>query len=154
MTTNKQHQFKSDFNIATPIKLASNETYPLTEFIPATGSVEELALAAYLSSLADPSAKGKTLAMAAKNKIKKICLPNHYSLISASPNSNLSGINYKETKLREGTMESIEKWIRHVGGHIQSQVRQMVEQIKASGDQAIVIASQKIVLGIVIIKAR
>jgi len=122
-------------------------------FIPTTGSEEELALAAYLASLADPSRQGKLLSKAAFKKIGPIQLPSHFDLISASPASDLSGVDLKHSKFREGTLESIEKWIRKVGGHIHSQVHIVVRQIVGRGDRAIVIASEKIVLGVVILKA-
>ena len=122
-------------------------------FIPTFGSEEELAHAAYLASLADPSRQGKRLAQAAQLKIGPVQLPRHYDLVSASPVSDLSGVNLGQTKFREGSFESIEKWIRKIGGHIHCQVRKLIMQIAEQGDSAVVIASEKMVLGVVILKA-
>lgn len=121
-------------------------------FIPTIGSEEELAHAAYLASLADPSTQGKQLSKAAIRKIGSVQLPSHFNLVSASPISDLSGVDLRDSKFREGTLESVEKWIRNVGGHIHSQVHTVVRQIVGRGDRAIVIASEKIVLGVVIIR--
>ena len=121
-------------------------------FIPTTGSEEELAHAAYLASLADPSRHGKLIASAAIRKIGPVKLPRQCDLIAASPTSNLSGVNLADSKIREGTLESVEKWIKKFGGHIHNQVHNTVKQIASRGDHPIVIASEKIVLGIVILK--
>ena len=121
-------------------------------FIPNIGSEEELAHAAYLASLADPTQNGKLLAQAAIKKIGTIELPQQFDLIAASPISDLSGINLKGAKIREGKLTSIEKWVRKQGGHIHSQVHGLVKQLIARGDSVVVIASERIVLGVVILK--
>ncbi|MGZ3694353.1 MAG: hypothetical protein ACXWQO_09230 [Bdellovibrionota bacterium] len=121
-------------------------------FIPTIGSEEELAHAAYLASLADPSRLGKSLAKAAIGKIGPVRLPSHLELVSASPISDLSGVNLKNSSFREGTLESIEKWVRKAGGHVHCQIHNLVRQIVGRGDKAIVIASEKVVLGVVILK--
>ncbi|MGZ3651314.1 MAG: hypothetical protein ACXVCS_04715 [Bdellovibrionota bacterium] len=54
--------------------------------------------------------------------------------------------------IREGAFESIEKWIRKLGGHIHCHIRNVVKQIAEHGDQAIVIATEKVVLGVVLLK--
>jgi high-affinity K+ transport system ATPase subunit B len=121
-------------------------------FIPTFGSEEELAHAAYLATLADPSRTGKMLAKAASQKIGPISLPKEFDLVSASPISNLSGVNINHTMIREGTLETVEKWIHKIGGHIQCGVRRVVDQVNARGDFAIVVASEKIVLGVIALK--
>ncbi len=121
-------------------------------FIPTIGSEEELAHAAYLASLADPSRHGKLLAKAAISKIGPVQLPHQLELVSASPVNELSGINLTHSKLREGTLEAIEKWVRKLGGHIHCQVHKVVQQVVGRGELAIVIASEKLVLGVVILK--
>jgi K+-transporting ATPase ATPase B chain len=123
-----------------------------TVFIPVTGSEEELAQAAYLATLADPTRTGKMLAQASHQRIGPVSLPDSYDLVSASPVNDLSGINFRNGMLREGSLESIEKWVRKLGGHVHCHVRKLVSQIADRGDHAIVIASEKIILGVVILK--
>jgi K+-transporting ATPase ATPase B chain len=123
-----------------------------TVFIPTTGSEEELAHAAYLATLADPTRTGKILSRAAHQKVGPVSLPESYDLVSASPINDLSGINLRGGMLREGSLESVEKWIRKLGGHVHCHVRKLVSQIAERGDRAIVIASEKIILGVVVLK--
>lgn len=144
------------------MKIATEVDYPafapVTEerieavFVPTIGSEEELARAAYLASLADPSRIGKMLAQASATRRGLIPLPKKFDLVSASPVNDLSGINMHNGKLREGTLESVERWVRKLGGHVHSQVRTIVKQTINRGDSAVVIASEKIVLGVVLLK--
>jgi len=134
--------------------MSNLETFEEAVFIPAVGSEEELAQAAYLACLADPSRQGKFLARSAHRKIGAVKIPENLELVSASPGRDLSGVNFKhsETMIREGAFEPIEKWIRKLGGHIHCHIRNVVKQIAEHGDQAIVIASEKVVLGVVVLK--
>ncbi|MGZ6323159.1 MAG: hypothetical protein ACXWR1_03165 [Bdellovibrionota bacterium] len=121
-------------------------------FIPVVGSEEELAHAVYLATLADPSRQGKFLARSAHRRIGTVKIPENIELVSASPGRDLSGVNLEHSMIREGAFESIEKWIRKLGGHIHCHIRNVVKQIAEHGDQAIVIATEKVVLGVVLLK--
>ena len=150
MTTKMEICIKKETQL--PPEIPSIETDVETVFIPIIGSVDELAHAACLASLADQSREGKLLAKAAIQAIGLIHLPVEFELIAASPGSSLSGVNLKNSKIREGTLESIEKWIRKLGGHVHRQVHALVKKISDSGDLAIVIANEKLVLGVVVLK--
>ena len=121
-------------------------------FIPTTGSVEELALAAYLSCLADPSPVGKLIAQLALCKAGHVQIPQDSKLVFSSQNNQVCGINLHDHMIRKGSLNAIEEWVRNIGGYLHCRIRSVVSQILSKGGLAIVIANETVDLGVVYLR--
>lgn len=126
-------------------------------FIPNIGSEEDLAQAAYLASLADPTPQGKLLTRVAREKIGTPALPSGCQLVAQAEFRPVCGVNlgdsHGHTMIREGSMSSIEDWVRNMGGYIHSRVRRIVSQIASHGGVAIVVATESVILGVIHVKS-
>ena len=122
-------------------------------FIPTVGSEVELASAAYLASLADPSPTGALISRLALRKAGVVDVPYCPDLIYASKESPICGINLKDKMIRKGSIASIEEWVSNSGGFCHSRLRSVVHQIINRGEYATVIATETIVLGVIYLKA-
>jgi K+-transporting ATPase ATPase B chain len=121
-------------------------------FIPTVGSEEELAQAAYLASLADPTPNGKLIAELALRKVGTIRVPENSKLVYASQNYPICGINLYDHMIRKGSISSIEEWVRNVGGYFHCRIRSVVSQILKKGGFAIVIANESVDLGVIYLR--
>lgn len=122
-------------------------------FIPTVGSEEELAQAAYLACLADPTPTGKLVAKLSLHKVGSIQIPENSKLVYASQNDPICGINLKDHMIRKGSINSIEEWVRNVGGFFHCRIRSVVSQVLNRGGFAIVIANESADLGVIYLKA-
>ena len=121
-------------------------------FIPTVGSEEELAHAAYLASLADPTPNGKLIAQLALRRLGSIKAPENFKLVYASQGDPICGINLNGQMIRKGPLSSIEEWVRNTGGYFHCQIRKVVSQILTKGGFAIVIANETVDLGVIYLK--
>lgn len=118
-------------------------------FIPTGGSPVDLACAAYLASLADPTADGRLLGEISMRKIGLLMVPAIKKVIAVSKESPLCGVDLENNSLRIGTLASIETWLREVGGTFQKHIKQIVDQITGRGDLAVVVACEAGDLGVI-----
>jgi K+-transporting ATPase ATPase B chain len=127
-----------------------------TEFIPAEGvSVEELADAAQLSSLADETPEGRSIVILAKQ---------HYSLrgrdiqelgatfIPFSAQTRISGVDMPDRKIRKGAVDVIAKYINGMGVEFPLAIRDVVDNLSRQGSTPLVVADGKKILGIIRLK--
>ena len=121
-------------------------------FIPTTGSEEELALAAYLSCLADPSPAGKLIAELALRKAGQVLIPQDSKLVFSSQSNQVCGINLHDHMIRKGSINAIEEWVRNISGYFHCRIRSIVSQILSKGGLAIVIANETVDLGVVYLR--
>ena len=121
-------------------------------FIPAVGSEQDLARAAYLASLADSSATGVLIARLALRRAGVVDVPQSPDLVYPSMESPICGINLKDRKIRKGPIGLIDKWVSSTGGFCHCRLRSVVSQITNRGGYAIVIATETVVLGVVYLK--
>ncbi|MEV6161191.1 potassium-transporting ATPase subunit KdpB [Streptomyces sp. NPDC052052] len=118
------------------------------EFLPVQGvSVEELADAAQLSSIADETPEGRSIVVLAKER---------YALRGRGPGelegaefvpftaqSRMSGVDLVDAgesrSLRKGAATAVMRWVRESGGHPTADVGHLVDGISASGGTPLVV---------------
>ncbi len=127
-----------------------------TEFIPAPGvTVQQLADAAQLSSLADETPEGRSIVVLAKEKYAlrgRDISELHASFVPFTAQTRMSGINMPGREIRKGAAETIQVYIEHLGGAFPLEVRQLVQGIAEQGGTPLVVVEGNRVLGVVRLK--
>jgi K+-transporting ATPase ATPase B chain len=127
-----------------------------TEFIPAPGvDLSVLADAAQLASLADETPEGRSIVTLAKDKFnlrgREVADP-HATFVRFSAQTRMSGVNLDDRRIRKGAAESLKAWIISQGGTYPAEVASEVERISRSGGTPLVVAENKHVLGVILLK--
>jgi K+-transporting ATPase ATPase B chain len=125
-------------------------------FIPADGvSVEALADAAQLASLADETPEGRSIVILAKEKyglrgrsIEEL----EATFIPFTAETRMSGANVPGRQIRKGAASSIEEYMHELGGVVPDSVQHSVEDISRQGGTALVVVEEKKVLGVIHLK--
>ena len=125
------------------------------EFIPAEGvTIEELANAAQLSSLADETPEGRSIVVLAKEfglrgrEINKLGA----TFIPFTAETRMSGANLPGRQIRKGAAQAIEEYLKEIGGTFPSSVQQSVEDVSRKGGTALVVSEGKKALGVIYLK--
>ena len=124
------------------------------EFIPAPGvTVEELADAAQLTSLADETPEGRSIVVLAKER---------YGLrgrdvegaefVAFTAQTRMSGLNVDGRELRKGASDSVRKWVEERGGVVSEEVDTIVAGIAVQGGTPLTVAEDRRVLGVIYLK--
>ncbi|SHL41717.1 potassium-transporting ATPase subunit KdpB [Streptomyces yunnanensis] len=138
-------------------------------FLPVPGvSVEELADAAQLSSIADETPEGRSIVVLAKEQYalrgRSEGELDGAVFVPFTAQSRMSGVDLDEPRerrsLRKGAATAVMRWVRDNGGHPTADVGQVVDGIAASGGTPLVVgqvtrhggASDARVLGVVHLK--
>lgn len=127
-----------------------------TEFVPAEGvSIETLADAAQLASLADETPEGRSIVILAKEKyglrgreITKLGA----TFIPFTAETRMSGANLPGRQIRKGAAEAVEFYVKEMGGVFPESAQKIVEQISRKGGTALVVTEGKKVLGVIHLK--
>ncbi|MGD0553560.1 MAG: potassium-transporting ATPase subunit KdpB [Streptosporangiaceae bacterium] len=124
-----------------------------SEFIPVPGvTVEELADAAQLSSLADFTPEGRSIVVLAKEKFglqerTEGELPGA-EFIEFTAQTRMSGVNLADGRagrgreVRKGASSSVQNWIRESGGTVPPELGQTVDSISSVGGTPLVVAEK------------
>lgn len=127
-----------------------------TEFIPAEGvSMEALADAAQLSSLADETPEGRSIVVLAKENYKlrgRDLQGLGATFIPFTAQTRMSGANLPGRQIRKGAAQAIELYVHQMGGTIPPSVQRSVEKISRQGGTALVVAEGAKVLGVIYLK--
>jgi K+-transporting ATPase ATPase B chain len=127
-----------------------------TEFIPAEGvSIEALADAAQLSSLADETPEGRSIVILAKEKYGLRGRDIHElgaTFIPFTAQTRMSGANMPGRQIRKGAAQAVETYVNHMGGTFPESVQKSVEVISRQGGTALVVAEGTKVLGVIYLK--
>lgn len=127
-----------------------------TEFIPADGvSIETLADAAQLASLADETPEGRSIVVLTKEQygLRGRDLNSlGATFIPFTAQSRMSGANLSDRQIRKGAAPAIENYVKQNGGTFPSSVTNSVEKISRSGGTALVVAEGHVVLGVIHLK--
>ncbi len=120
-----------------------------TEFVPVEGvTLEELADAAQLASLADHTPEGRSIVVLAKREFglrarEEGTLP-HASFVTFTAQTRMSGVDLDgdtgRREIRKGAASAVMKWVRDNGGHPTDDVGATVDAISASGGTPLVVA--------------
>jgi K+-transporting ATPase ATPase B chain len=125
-------------------------------FVPAPGvSIEALADAAQLSSLADETPEGRSIVVLAKERFgirerDVAALGAHFVPFTAQ--TRMSGVDLKGREIRKGAAESIDAAVAEKGGAFPAEVRAAVEAISKRGSTPLVVADGAEVLGVIELK--
>ncbi len=118
------------------------------EFLTADGiSIEELADAAQLSSLADETPEGRSIVVLAKERYGLRGRPEgtlgNAEFVPFTAQTRMSGVDLVEDgdhrSLRKGAATAVMQWIRENGGHPTEEVGPMVDAIAAAGGTPLVV---------------
>ncbi len=128
-----------------------------TEFIPAPGvSIEEIARAAMLSSLADDTPEGRSIVELCKQVLgirgRDIRPKEGSTFVPFSPISSMSGINIDGVQIRKGSAESMDNLIKSVGLSTPDEVNAAVDRIAREGGTPLVVVEGIKVLGAIRLK--
>lgn len=127
-----------------------------TEFIPTDGvTVESLADAAQLASLADETPEGRSIVVLAKEKYglrAREITGLGATFIPFTAETRMSGANLPDRQIRKGAAEAMHDYVTRVGGIFPQSVTQTVETISRKGGTALVVAEGKNVLGVIHLK--
>ncbi len=127
-----------------------------TRFVPSDGVMEqELAEAAHLASLADETAEGRSIVVLAKNRfgIRGRNLEEikpHFIPFSAK--TRMSGVNYDGSQILKGAAESVESYVRTLGGIVPASVKAAVREVAQVGGTPLVVCRDAKVLGVIELK--
>ena len=119
-----------------------------TEFLPVNGvSAEELANAAQLSSMADYTPEGRSIAVLAKNQYglreRSEGELAGADFVEFTAQTRMSGINLADGReVRKGAASSVTKWVRDNGGSPPDELGGMVDGISAVGGTPLVVAEK------------
>jgi len=127
-----------------------------TEFIAADGvSIEDLADAAQLASLADETPEGRSIVVLAKQQynlrgrdIEKLGA----KFIPFSAQTRMSGVDLDGRQIRKGAVDAIEKFVKSNGGVTPDKIQQMSQKIAKSGGTPLVVADGAKALGVIHLK--
>jgi len=124
------------------------------EFIPAPGvTVEELADAAQLTSLADETPEGRSIVVLAKEKygLRGRDLEGA-EFVAFTAQTRMSGLNLDGRELRKGAADSVRKWVEERGGDVAEEVDTIVAGIAVQGGTPLTVAEDRRVLGVIYLK--
>jgi K+-transporting ATPase ATPase B chain len=128
-----------------------------TRFIPSPGySVEEVADAAQLASLADETPEGRSIVVLAKQRFGmrgRDVAEGHAHFIPFSARTKMSGVDIRgstgDRAIRKGACEAIRNHVEDAGGEFPKEVSAMVEGIARTGGTPLVVAENGRVLGVI-----
>ncbi|HEY6278488.1 MAG TPA: potassium-transporting ATPase subunit KdpB [Streptosporangiaceae bacterium] len=119
-----------------------------TEFLPVNGvSAEELASAAQLSSMADYTPEGRSIAVLAKNEFglreRSEGELAGAEFVEFTAQTRMSGIDLAGgRRVRKGAASSVAEWVRDNGGSPPPELGSMVDGISAVGGTPLVVAER------------
>ncbi len=126
------------------------------EFMPAEGvSVEQLAEAAQLASLADETPEGRSIVILAKEKYG---LRAHdiaalkATFIPFTAQTRMSGVNISGRQIFKGAADAIKDHMGALGGKIPEEVSRQVDSISRKGGTALVVSEGNKILGVIYLK--
>ncbi len=123
------------------------------EFLPAPGvSVEDLADAAQLASLADETPEGRSIVVLAKQyglRGRSVSETPLARFINFSAQTRMSGVDIDGRHIRKGAPDAVEDFI---SGSFPPEVRDAVGRVSRNGGTPLVVAENERVLGVIHLK--
>ena len=135
-----------------------------SDFVPAPGvTLERLADAAQLASLADETPEGRSIVVLAKEKFGlrgRELSPSHVTFVPFTAQTRMSGVDlaasapgsFASRQIRKGAAASVKSWVESQGGTYPSAVTASVEAISRAGGTPLVVADGRDVLGVIHLK--
>ena len=127
-----------------------------SEFIPVDGtSLEELADAAQLSSLADETPEGRSIVILAKEEFGirgRNLNKKDVKFIPFTAKTRMSGVDYDGDKIRKGAVDAIKDYIIKSGGVYSQECNEVVVKISNQGGTPLVVTKNNKILGVIHLK--
>ena len=127
-----------------------------TAFLALPGVSEtELAEAAQLSSLADETPEGRSIVVLAKEKYGlrgRELAPHEAHFIPFTAQTRMSGVDFDGREVRKGAADAIEKYLDSFGKAAPNGLRAIVDQISREGGTPLVVAEDRVALGVIQLK--
>ncbi|MBI1280519.1 MAG: potassium-transporting ATPase subunit KdpB [Anaerolineaceae bacterium] len=127
-----------------------------TAFLPAQGvTVEALADAAQISSLADETPEGRSIVVLAKEKFnirERDVTALGATFVPFTAQTRMSGVDMEGRQIRKGAADSIKRYVEELGGQFPRSVQDCVEDVARQGATPLVVADNKQVLGVIQLK--
>ncbi len=135
------------------ITLGNRQAY---QFIPVKGvSMEELADAAQLSSLADETPEGRSIVVLAKEKFnirERELSKSNMKFIPFTAKTRMSGVDFDKNEIRKGAAEAISKYVIDTGGIYSDECDNIVKSIASQGGTPLVVSKNNKILGVIHLK--
>ncbi len=127
------------------------------EFVPAPGvTMEELADAAQLSSLADETPEGRSIVVLAKEKYNIRARELHEmhgaEFVPFTAQTRMSGVNMNGQTVRKGAAASVRAFVMESGAQYPKEIDEAVETISRKGGTPLVVATRSKALGVIYLK--
>jgi K+-transporting ATPase ATPase B chain len=124
-----------------------------TEYLPAEGvTVEEVADAAQLASLADETPEGRSIVVLAKKyglRGRTLSEMPQARFLPFSAQTRMSGVDFDGRKIRKGAADAVKDF---VGGRFPREVEDAVTRVSFQGGTPLVVAEGQRVLGVIGLK--
>lgn len=123
------------------------------EFYPVNGiSKEELAQAAYITSLSDDTPEGKSIVRLAKKYVKNISLPDDITFIPFTAQTRMSGVNVKGHTIWKGAHDAISDYLKNLGFKLQHEVIKKYTEVASRGSTPLLVVDGVKLLGVIELK--
>jgi K+-transporting ATPase ATPase B chain len=126
-----------------------------SRFLPAPGvSVEELADAAQLASMADETPEGRSIVVLAKQfgiRGRDLAALGA-QFIPFSAQTRMSGVDFEGGRIRKGAADAIDRWLAANGGALGAELQRSVEAVARQGATPLVVADGARALGVIELK--
>ena len=125
------------------------------DFIPFNGfNIKEVAEAALISSVGDETPEGKSILALAKEKygVEFNCEQAEVCTIPFSPQTRISGVDYRSRAYRKGAGDSVIENVKRLGGGIPKGLDEEVKRIAESGGTPLVVYVDKTIMGVIHLK--
>jgi len=126
-----------------------------SEFFPVEGvSVEELAAAAHLSSLADETPEGRSIVDLAEKSydVSRRDLGADAVLVPFTATTRMSGVDVDGHQIRKGAAEALSRWVLEQGGTVPAGLDDVVARLSRAGSTPLVVTDGTAILGTVELK--
>ena len=125
-----------------------------TDFFPCSDcTIETLAEASQLASLADETPEGRSIVVLAKEKFGLRGRPvegMHFVPFSAT--TRMSGVDWNGRQIRKGAGDSVAEWVRGKGGQVERAVEEIVIKVAAEGGTPLLVAEGSTTLGVIALR--
>ena len=126
------------------------------EFFPVPGvSMDELAQAAQLSSLADETPEGRSIVVLAQDKYgvaERRFREGEAEFVPFTAQTRMSGVDMNGTSVRKGAADSVKAWVTQRGGNVPPELDEAVTRISKAGGTPLSVAINEKPLGVIYLK--
>jgi len=118
-----------------------------TELIPVgTSTMDELARAARLASLADETPEGRSVVELTSDHAAQ---DERGEFVPFTAQTRMSGLDVGYRRIRKGAASAVRAWVRDNGGEFPDETERVVDEISAQGGTPLVVAEDTVVRGVI-----